>query len=280
MLRTLSFSKMHSLGNDFVILSRLDSSIYLDPAFIRSISHRKFGIGFDQLIVLEAPVSVEADFSFQVFNTNGSSAKQCLNGARALASYIMTQNLVPTASLTLQIGTEFIFAEMVSSTLVKLILEKDSSLFPLESITIENFSYTCDRVTCGNEHVIIWEVKNEEKNKVLSQLRKQGYTLDKFNISFARSLPDKNKVHLETYERGAGKTLSCGSAAVSAYLSLINTIDKSVEQVKVETTTGYVSLGKTDTGKVFLMGPTYHVYTGEFIARYKALEKKTYGAEK
>ena len=105
---------MQTLGNDFVVLDRIDSSFYIDQAFVKSIGSRKFGIGFDQLLVLEAPFTPEHDFSFQVFNANGASANHCLNGARALISYIISQNIIGSSPIRLEIGDQSLEGEQIS----------------------------------------------------------------------------------------------------------------------------------------------------------------------
>ena len=261
---------MQTLGNDFVILDRLDSSIYIDSTFVRAIGNRKFGIGFDQLLVLEAPVTPDHDFSFQVFNSNGVVASQCLNGARALISYIRGQNLTGPGPIRLQIGDQSLEGEHLSSTVVRLKLLNPVDSFTVQSVSVDNIEYAMSEVSCGNRHLILWDVRNKDKNRVLSLLKKSNYTFDQFNISFARD--EGGKVFLETIERGAGKTLSCGSAALSTYLSYAKKNDK-WQNLRIETASGYITIGLFDE-RLVITGPTHKVFSGEFSARYRTSEKK------
>ena len=257
---------MQTLGNDFVILDRIHSSIYIDQNVARTLGHRRFGIGFDQLLVLEAPLDPHTDFSYQIFNANGTPAAQCLNGARALASYIYDQQMTDKERISLQTSHMKVEAQMLSSTVVRLFIDNDDQ-FPIEALEISQLDYEIDKVKTGNEHIIVWNVKNKEKNSVLSVLKSEGYHLDQYNISFARH--DTKKIQLETIERGAGKTLSCGSAALSTYLSFCDRFQHHHEQIRLETTSGYITIGH-DSNKITMTGPTQKCYSGHFNVRYKS----------
>lgn len=275
-IKSIPFVKMHTLGNDFVILDRLDSSFYLDSFFVKTIAHRKFGIGFDQLLVLEAPITPDHDFSFQVFNANGHSANQCLNGARALFSYIFSESLTFKSKVKIQISDQSIEGEQVSSTVVKTRLCNPASSFTVEPIVIDEMpDKAFHKVYCGNQHIIAWDISGKHKNSVLLSLKNQEYTFDDYNISFARL--ENKKVILETMERGAGKTLSCGSASLSTYVSYCNLHDSS-ENLKIETSAGFVTAGKNDDS-FFLTGPTQRVFAGEFGVRYRSPDKRKYAAD-
>lgn len=258
---------MQTLGNDFVILDRINSSIYVDQNVARSLGHRRFGIGFDQLLVLEAPLDPKIDFSYQIFNANGSPAQQCLNGARALVAYIYEHQLSTKEKVSLQTTQMKLEGQMLSPTVVRLYLAQKED-FPIEAIEIQELDYEIDKVETGNEHIIVWNVKNKEKNQVLQTLKSEGYHLDQYNITFARH--DTKKIQLETIERGAGKTLSCGSAALSTYLSFCDRFQHDQgQQVRLETTTGYITIGQ-ENDRITMTGPTQKCYTGQFNVRYKS----------
>ena len=264
---------MHALGNDFVILDRLESSFYLDSVFVKTIAHRKFGIGFDQLLVLEAPITSDHDFSFQVFNANGQSAKQCLNGARALFSYIFNESLTDRFKVKLQIADQSIEGEQLSSTAIKTRLCNPINTFTFEPIAVNNVDDKLfHKVYCGNQHIVAWDINGKNKNAVLLALKNLGYTFDNYNISFARY--ENKKITLETMERGAGKTLSCGSAALSTFISHCNQ-HNSWESLKIETASGYVTAGR-EGESLYLVGPTQSVFSGEFAVRYRSPDKKKY----
>lgn len=264
-IKSIPFCKMQSLGNDFVILDRIDSSIYIDSNFARTLGHRKFGVGFDQLLVLEAPFDRYHDFSFQVFNANGSQAFQCLNGARALIAYIHGQHIAPKECVRLQIGEHSVSGRMLSSTVVRLALTQPVQKYPIETVKINDVDLRISKVSCGNDHIIIWNCKNSDKKFCLGSLKDNGYSFDQYNMTFAKY--ENNKISLETIERGVGKTLSCGSAALSTYLSHFH-YEGTQDPMRLETTSGYITAG-FDDGDIFITGPSHKVYRGEFAVRFK-----------
>ena len=126
-------------------------------------------------------------------------------------------------------------------------------------------------VICGNKHIVIWNCKNKDKNKALSLLKSHNYTFEHYNISFAYS--SDQKISLETIERGVGKTLSCGSAALSAYLSYPENLSGHWQDLRIETSSGYITMGNDD-GTIFIIGPTHRVFSGNFTVRYKTMDKR------
>ena len=101
-MHMINFTKMHGLGNDFVVMNNLDGDISLSVDEIRKLSDRRFGIGFDQLLMVENATSKEADFRYVIFNADGSEVSQCGNGARCFALYIQKKNLSYKTTLTVE----------------------------------------------------------------------------------------------------------------------------------------------------------------------------------
>jgi diaminopimelate epimerase len=265
MLTFLKFSKMHALGNDFVIIDRLTHSFFIDPTVIKSLANRKTGIGFDQLLVLEPPLDPHHDFSYQVFNSNGTQAKQCLNGLRCLAQYVHDHGLHSEKTLRMQTHYQSITCEILSASVVKLYLGSDESSGNkyIEKLSL-NSGLIADYVTVGNDHIICWDVVKDEKTKKLNELKTEGYTNDKFNISFANK--GNNIIFIETFERGVGKTLSCGSAAVACFIAYSERFEK-ITSIRLQSQIGYVTVSKQHEN-ICMIGPVTRVFNGEFTLRY------------
>jgi diaminopimelate epimerase len=259
----LKFVKMHALGNDFVIVDRFTHSVYIVQLVIRALGHRKTGIGFDQLLIVEPPVDVDHDFSYQIYNSNGSQAKQCLNGLRCLAHYVNDYGFVKKRLIKFQSGSQSMVCEILSPTVAK------TSLF-LENESVYHMGYVSalgvdvDHIVLGNEHLICWDLTREQKSKMLNELKVLGFTFDKYNITFANQ--EEQGLVLETYERGVGRTASCGSAALAAFLAYGKSIAFS-SSIRIETQFGYVT-AQRNADKFSLIGPVSRVFTGEFLLRY------------
>ncbi|NBV28441.1 diaminopimelate epimerase [bacterium] len=259
----LKFVKMHALGNDFVIIDRLTQAFFIDHNTVKALGHRKTGIGFDQLLILEPPIDPQHDFSYQIYNSNGSQAKQCINGVRCLAHYVNDYALTQKRLLSFQTSNQTVSCEILSPIVVKTTISLENP----EIKYIDSFSLltsTCDHVLIGNEHLICWNFNKDEKNKALSELKSSGFTLDKFNISFAQQL--QTSVELETFERGVGRSASCGSAALATFLAF-NAKIKSTNSLRIETQFGYVTATK-NYDKISLAGPVNRTFAGEFLLKY------------
>jgi diaminopimelate epimerase len=259
----LKFVKMHALGNDFLIIDRLTQSFYIDQVAIKALGNRKTGVGFDQLLVLEPPLDVDHDFSYQIYNCNGSQAKQCLNGVRCLAHYVNDHGLIKKRSVKFQTGEYSVHCEILSGTVAKTsLMLQDNSVCYQESLNI--LSTPVDRVLVGNEHIICWDVQREERAKTLAELKNQGVTFDRYNISFVHK--QAAVLILDTFERGVGKTMSCGSAAVAAFLAYTHRIEQ-INTLRIETQLGYVTVNQ-DHEWLSLIGPVTRVFSGELLLRY------------
>lgn len=258
----LKFVKMHALGNDFVILDRLTQSFFIDHHAIKALGHRKTGIGFDQLLILEAPNDPEFDFTYQVYNANGTLAKQCLNGVRCLAHYINDYGLNKKKILRLNIQQQSVICDLLSPIVVKTTLALNEHCQYQEAYS--SFSIAVDRVMIGNDHLICWDVQREGRPKVLAELKEAGYSLDQFNISFAQY--GHSALELETWERGVGRTSSCGSAALAAFLAYNNRFKETL-QMRIEMQLGYVTATK-NYDSLSLIGPISRVFVGEFLLKY------------
>lgn len=235
-MSSLSFTKMQGLGNDFIIVDKLTTP--LNQKQIKFMCDRKFGIGADQLLVLEAAHSKDFDYYYTIFNPDGSEAEQCGNGARCVIKYLKhlhpakttiklkTANRIIHGNISEQNTSDMLISVNMASpkfnsTTVDLIenypgLQKNSSnmyTFKQNEHTI-NFGI----VSMGNPHAVI-QISDEEKLTDLATLKAQALALQNcgaftkgVNVNFFCRL-NQHQVKLRTYERGAGFTLACGSGA-------------------------------------------------------------------
>ena len=232
MTETLPFAKMHALGNDFVVLDGTARSIEPDPAQVAAWADRRRGIGFDQLLILDPPAEPGLDFSSRIYNADGSTARNCFNGARCLALFARHKGLHPGPDMTVgfvggPLGLEFDGQQSALCCPVKLRTEAvefdpGEPLFGPgatsgQSIELAGHQLKVQLVSVGNPHAIVDIAESGVGPADLEALGKAAQQHPWFpqgvNLSLIRRQPD----HLEArvYERGAGATPACGTAAVA-----------------------------------------------------------------
>ncbi len=265
MQHIIRFVKMHALGNDFAIIDRLTQSFYIDQQAVRSLGHRRTGIGFDQLLVLEPPLDPDHDFSYKIYNNNGTHAKQCLNGLRALAHYVHDQGLLKKNQISFVTDEKKLTCEVLSHSVTKITLQMPLDAHYMERLTL-NEDLVVDLVFVGSNHLISWGTPRDQRAAVIQKLKNEGYSLELCSISFA--LFDQYSIQIETYDKGIGKTLSCGSAAIAAVLAHRQNHPTAKLNIRVNTQIGYVTVIICDQG-VSLIGPVTRAFRGEFSLRYQ-----------
>lgn len=231
---------MHSLGNDFVIIDAITQNVKLNSAYIKKIADRHTGIGCDQIIVLDPPTNHLADFYYRVYNADGKSAEQCLNGVRCAARFALDNGLIKKSSIiaegasgqvTLTINDNQIVAANLGTihpniNELSLKLPAIDNLITIYNLSIGNNHAICiinnfinKRENCNDisfieddhlDHQIYVELANQVADK--KELYPQGV-----NIGFAK-IRANNCIQLRVFERGSGETLACGSNAVAAFL--------------------------------------------------------------
>lgn len=277
----VNFTKMHSLGNDFVVIDGITQNIKLHRKCIQQLADRKTGIGCDQLLVLEPPKTPDVDFYYRIYNADGKEAEQCLNGARCTARFAQDSGLI---------NKEIIIANCLAGKISFTINNNQSVISQLEcfnhDITEIDLNLTANnilptnfigtyQITVGNPHVIyLLDWSNNEQQPPLTELYQTQYALlaqqisnhDKFpngiNIGFGIITANKD-IYLRVFERGTGETLSCGSNAMATFLvanklTLINTTTKIIFKL------GFLSINLDNDNNLFIDGPTNSVFSGKF----------------
>jgi diaminopimelate epimerase len=270
----INFTKMHGLGNDFVVIDAINQHIALTPEQIRFMSDRHFGIGFDQLLLVEKPVSANADFKYRIFNADGGEVAQCGNGARCFARFVRDKNLSDKDEIRVDTNSGQLllrFNENGQVTVnmgvprhnpaeIPLLAEQESLLY---KIFVNGMEQAFAAVSIGNPHAVI-QVKDIKTALVadLGQALENHIVFpERANIGFMQVM-DRNHIKLRVYERGAAETLACGSGACAAVVIGIeqNQVD---HDVCVELPGGELIISWPGRGQAVLMtGPAISVFDG------------------
>lgn len=270
----INFTKMHGLGNDFVVIDAINQSINLTPQQIRFIADRHFGVGFDQLLLVEKPVSHNADFKYRIFNADGSEVSQCGNGARCFARFVREKNLFIGDEIRVDTNTGQLILKIIENDQVlvnmgipqhapisiPLLADREAQAY---SININNNSIKFGAVSMGNPHAVI-QVEDISAAPIVelgSILESHPLFPERANIGFMKII-NRSHIKLRVYERGAAETLACGSGACAA---VVIGIEQGLldNEVAVDLPGGQLSISWAGRGQpVFMKGPATTVYDG------------------
>ena len=270
----INFTKMHGLGNDFVVIDAINQLIALTPEQIRRLSDRHFGIGFDQLLLVEKPVSDNADFKYRIFNADGGEVSQCGNGARCFARFVRDKKLSDKDEIRVDTGSGQLLLRFNEDGLITvnmgipkhkpteipLLAERESLLY---NITVNGIEQAFGAVSMGNPHAVL-RVNDAETAPVADwgkQLESHAVFPERANIGFMQ-IVDRNHIKLRVYERGAAETLACGSGACAAVVIGI-ALNLLAPKVSVELPGGELQISWSGRGEpVFMTGPAVSVFEG------------------
>jgi diaminopimelate epimerase len=270
----LEFTKMHGLGNDFVVIDAISQQVELDAEQVRRLADRRFGIGCDQLLLVEAATTPETDFRYRIFNADGGEVGQCGNGARCFMRFVRDNGLtdkpevqVETASgplLLIQEDDGQITVNMGIPRLQPRDIPFDAphyaSSYPLE---VNGLSLEVAAVSMGNPHAVL--LVNDINTAPVAELGPAIESHTRFpqhaNAGFMQVV-DPETVRLRVYERGAGETLACGSGACAAVVAG-RMWDLLAPRVKVILAGGELVVSWAGEGRpVMMTGPATTVYEG------------------
>ena len=255
----IKFTKMHGIGNDFIIINQLKDQYNLNSANIKSLSHRQFGIGFDQLLIIEASSNPKAEFKYRIFNSDGNEVEQCGNGARCFYRYIKNKNLSKNSVINVETKSGLIVLSENSENLISVDMGK-----PIFKDAIsELFTF----VSIGNPHAVLEPLNKKQKWEDAINLGKKLqtnkiYFPDGVNISFMRIIDEKN-IRLKVLERGSGITLACGSGACAASATaILKGLVKT--PVTVHMDGGNLIIDWDGLNSIIMSGTAEIVFEGEF----------------
>ena len=270
----IEFTKMHGLGNDFVVIDAISQSIELSTEQIIKIADRHFGVGCDQLLLVEKPNIQAAEFRYRIFNADGGEVEQCGNGARCFAVFVREKGL--TTNTVIPVET--------AGGLIELKIEQDqvtvdmgvpdfrpqSLPFLTESqaetyyLMVNNAEYAIAAVSMGNPHAVLQvdDIEVAEVEKIGAAIERHKQFPQRVNVGFME-IVNRNEIRLRVYERGAGETLACGTGACAA-VAAGRQLGKLDEQVTVRLHGGHLTIHWPGEGQNLLMkGPAITVFQGQ-----------------
>jgi len=271
----IKFTKMHGLGNDFVVIDGVRQYINLNPEIVKRLADRNVGIGCDQVLVIEPPSDKNIDFNYRIFNCDGAEVEQCGNGARCLGRYIFDQRLsgkksvlVKTKNRVMEIQSSsknLITANMGAPTFkpadIPFVAEGQDKLY---TIDIDNQSYAISAISMGNPHAVIQvdDIDTAAVGELGPQLQAHERFPESVNVGFME-IVNRQHIKLRVFERGVGETQACGSGACAAAVAAVQQelVDNSV---KVELLGGELSIEwQGNSQPVLMTGPAETVFHGQ-----------------
>jgi diaminopimelate epimerase len=271
---TFTFTKMHGLGNDFVVIDAINQSISLETDQIQFIADRHFGIGCDQLLLVESSDVSEADFRYRIFNSDGGEVAQCGNGARCFAAFVYEQGLTNKTEIPVitQSGLIVLKREPDGQVTVDMGIpsfKPESLPFLPESpgqpysLDIDGKTIHFSAISVGNPHavIVVDDIETAPVEELGAKIQAHDAFPESVNVGFMQII-DRSHIRLRVLERGAGETLACGTGACAAVIAgrsqglLDNT-------VAVNLSGGNLSIHWEDEqNPVMMTGPTATVFTG------------------
>ena len=273
----LRFTKMHGLGNDFVVLDARTAPLALPMEQVRAMADRHTGIGFDQLLIIESASGEHADFAYSIRNADGSHAHQCGNGVRCIAAWLRRDDAMRGDRLRLQGPAGVVEARMLEDGRVAIDMGEpvfEPARIPFDAnaeadryaLDVEGEAVTIGAVSMGNPHAVVEveDVDHPRVDRLGPRIAAHARFPQGANAGFAQALT-RDAIRLRVHERGAGWTLACGSGACAAVavLRLRGSVD---ERVRVALPGGELDIAWNGTGHSLSMtGPATFVFDGEWL---------------
>ena len=276
----IQFTKMHGLGNDFMVIDAINQTITLDPATIERWADRHFGIGFDQLLIVEPPQTDDTLFTYRIFNADGGEVEQCGNGARCFARFVFDKGL--TTARVIPVGTASgrivlaltddggvtvnMGAPIFNPSLIPFIAESSTTAYTLTlpQNTTQLTEITIDAVSMGNPHAVIDvdDINTAPVQALGSLIERHARFPKRTNVGFMQRI-DAHTIYLRVFERGAGETLACGTGACAAAVSGIRRgILSSPVTVNVRGGRLIIEWHGSPSDPVMMTGPATRVFEG------------------
>ncbi|TXI16463.1 MAG: diaminopimelate epimerase [Nitrosomonas sp.] len=270
----LRFTKMHGLGNDFVVLDGINQSIELNRQQLRFLADRHVGVGCDQILLIEKPAG-QADFRYRIFNSDGGEVEQCGNGARCFVRYVHDHGLTKKNEIRIETLSGVISPKLeisgdVTVNMGKPVFDPQKIPFIAERydltylLEIAHDLVTISVVSMGNPHAVrvVHDVDSAPVESEGVLIESHPRFPKKVNVGYMQVI-DRNHIKLRVFERGAGETLACGTGACAAVVTGIN-LGLLDQQVIVSTRGGDLTINwQGNDQPVWMTGPAVTVFEGE-----------------
>ncbi len=271
----IKFTKMQGLGNDFVVLDGVSQPLDLTTEQYRALGDRHFGVGCDQILLVERATQPGVDFRYRIFNNDGGEVEQCGNGARCFARFVYAKGLTDKREIRVETAKGIIGprleadgevtvdmgAPFLNPAEVPFVADAQAVIYPLD---VAGKSYDISAVSMGNPHAVqvVDDVDSFPVTAVGAAIEVHPRFPQKVNAGFMQIL-NRGAIRLRVFERGAGETLACGTGACAAVVAgiLRGLLD---DTVRVSTRGGELTIRWQGPGQPVLMtGPAVIVFEGE-----------------
>lgn len=271
----LRFTKMHGLGNDFMVVDLISQHAHIQPKHAKAWGDRHTGVGFDQLLLVETPTRPDVDFRYRIFNCDGSEVEQCGNGARCFARFVVDKrltvkkrirvetkggiielNLRPDGQVVVDMG-----APRLEPAQIPFQAEREAPSYEVE---LDGQRHALAAVSMGNPHAVLRvdDLDQAPVHSLGARLEVHPRFPKKVNVGFLQVI-DRQHARLRVWERGAGETRACGTGACAAAVAAIRQgwMDSPVQ---IELPGGTLSIEWAGPGQpVMMTGPAVRVYEGQ-----------------
>ena len=271
----LRFTKMHGLGNDFMVLDLVSQHAHIQPKHAKQWGDRHTGVGFDQLLIVEAPNNPEVDFRYRIFNADGSEVEQCGNGARCFARFVLDKRLTAKKRIRVETKSGIIVLDVQNDGQVSVdmgpprfipdeipfIADAQAPSYPLE---VDGQLHSIAAVSMGNPHAVLRvdDVRTAPVHELGPKIENHPRFPQRVNAGFIQVV-DRHRANLRVWERGAGETQACGTGACAAAVAAISQgwMDS---PVSLDLPGGRLHIEWAGPGKpVMMTGPAVRVYEGQ-----------------
>jgi diaminopimelate epimerase len=270
----IRFTKMHGLGNDFVVIDGVSQSIRMTPALARKLANRRLGIGCDQVLLVEPPSTHDVDFQYRIFNADGSEVAQCGNGARCFAKFVRDQKLTGKKNIQVQTNAGILELQFENSGQITVLMGVpvfDPGDIPFDRpcrellypLSISDETYQLAALSIGNPHAVLQvdDITGAPVAELGPQIESHPDFPEKVNAGFMEVV-SRQEIKLRVYERGTGETMACGSGACAAVIAGIQQ-DLLDSSVTVNLTGGQLDISWAGKGQpVKMRGPAATVFQG------------------
>ncbi|MDP3742942.1 MAG: diaminopimelate epimerase [Methylotenera sp.] len=273
MTHSIRFTKMQGAGNDFMVIDGINQAIQLSAEQIKTLAHRQFGIGFDQLLLVET--SAIADFKYRIFNADGSEVAQCGNGARCFVRFVIDQQLTQKREISVETASGIITPKLEDNDLVTVNMGAPrfalneipftaDALAPTYTLDVNGQQIEVSVLSMGNPHAvqIVDDIETAPILALGSKIEVHPRFPQRVNAGFLQ-IVDAHHIKLRVFERGTGETLACGTGACAAVVAGIQ-LGRLLSPVHVSARGGELHIAwQGGNSAVMMTGPAVTVFIGE-----------------
>ncbi len=266
---------MHGLGNDFMVIDAINQDVELSTSQIQFLADRQFGIGFDQLLLVETPTLANVDFRYRIFNADGTEVEQCGNGVRCFARFVRDRQLTNKDTIAVETASGIVYPAIQENGEIKVdmglprftpeqvpfITEQQANSYDID-VSGETLPFGV--VSMGNPHAVtvVEDIQLADVERIGPLVESHKQFPQRVNVGFMQ-IQSLDNIKLRVFERGSGETLACGTGACAAVVSGIQR-GLLAREVNVKLPGGDLTIvWPDDTSSVWMTGPAEHVFDGE-----------------